>query len=436
MVHRTLGGLLTACALTGALAAGGPVAHATADAGAPRTGAETGAEASTRAAGAGLDAPPAPDPDHERTPEELAEQQAEAERLLETIGTQAAAVDAARERLLELSEAAGAALEAAEEALRARDAALAEEQHQLGRLEAARELVGAKRGEMGRWASRTYREGGTLADYERLMGALTRGSTDDLAQRLTMLDRVGRMRGGVVVDVTEAEAVQADATRRARDAAAAAVTAAEEAERARQEADRLVTEQATAVGVLESLLSQTLESAGLGAEQLEAARAVAEQRRLEAAARPGGVNAVTGEVGTCLGGDVGRYPNGMIPVDALCPVWGAPGHYLRADAAHAFDQLSLAYATRFGEPLCVTDSYRSHAAQVSVRQRKPHLAAVPGTSHHGWGTAVDLCGGVESFGSPQHEWLRLHAPLHGWYHPRWAQAGGTKPEPWHWEYGG
>jgi hypothetical protein len=28
-----------------------------------------------------------------------------------------------------------------------------------------------------------------------------------------------------------------------------------------------------------------------------------------------------------------------------------------------------------------------------------------------------------------------HAPDHGWHHPRWARQGGSKPEPWHWEYG-
>jgi hypothetical protein len=32
--------------------------------------------------------------------------------------------------------------------------------------------------------------------------------------------------------------------------------------------------------------------------------------------------------------------------------------------------------------------------------------------------------------------MRENAPLYGWYHPTWAQQGGGKPEPWHWEYGG
>ena len=28
------------------------------------------------------------------------------------------------------------------------------------------------------------------------------------------------------------------------------------------------------------------------------------------------------------------------------------------------------------------------------------------------------------------------APLYGWFHPDWAEASGSLPEPWHWEYAG
>ena len=30
----------------------------------------------------------------------------------------------------------------------------------------------------------------------------------------------------------------------------------------------------------------------------------------------------------------------------------------------------------------------------------------------------------------------LNASLFGWSHPAWAQQGGSKPEPWHFEFGG
>jgi hypothetical protein len=101
----------------------------------------------------------------------------------------------------------------------------------------------------------------------------------------------------------------------------------------------------------------------------------------------------------------------------LCPLWGTSGQVLRADAAAAFNALSRKYAETFRAPICVTDSYRDYASQVAVRAAKPTLAAVPGTSNHGWGVAVDLCDGVQVFGSPQHEWLRQHAMAYGWFHP-------------------
>jgi hypothetical protein len=147
-------------------------------------------------------------------------------------------------------------------------------------------------------------------------------------------------------------------------------------------------------------------------------------------------NGGTGTVGACRGGDISAAPNGQIPVNALCPVWGAPGHHLRADAAYAFGQLSQAYASVFGSPICITDSYRTLAEQIDLYKRKPGLAAHPGTSNHGWGTATDLCGGIQSFATAQHQWMVVNAPTFGWFHPSWARQGGSRPEPWHFEYGG
>ena len=98
--------------------------------------------------------------------------------------------------------------------------------------------------------------------------------------------------------------------------------------------------------------------------------------------------------------------------------------------------MSKAYAETFEAPICVTDSYRSLPEQIAVKAAKPTLAATPGTSNHGWGVATDLCDGVQAFGSPQHEWLVQHAMAFGWFHPAWAQQGGSKPEAWHWEFAG
>jgi hypothetical protein len=143
---------------------------------------------------------------------------------------------------------------------------------------------------------------------------------------------------------------------------------------------------------------------------------------------------VTGPVGSCAGGPVERYRNGRIPRRHLCPVRGRPGHHLRADAAHAVNRLSRAYRREFGTRLCITDSYRSYARQVDVYERKPELAVTPGTSMHGWGVALDLCGGVQDFDSVQHRWMAANAASFGWHLPLWATRTGHRPEPWHWEF--
>ncbi|WP_324276136.1 M15 family metallopeptidase [Blastococcus brunescens] len=110
-------------------------------------------------------------------------------------------------------------------------------------------------------------------------------------------------------------------------------------------------------------------------------------------------------------------------------------HALRCDAAASYGQLDAAYTAEFGTPLCITDSYRPFAAQVSAFARKPKLAAVPGTSNHGWALAVDLCGGINVSGSVQWAWMTANAARFGFVQPDWAAPGGEKPEPWHWEYG-
>ena len=131
----------------------------------------------------------------------------------------------------------------------------------------------------------------------------------------------------------------------------------------------------------------------------------------------------------------GGYPNGLIPPSAMCPL-GTAAHTLRCDAAAAYRAMSAAFAGAFGTPICITDSYRTYAGQVRLYGQKPALAAVPGTSNHGWGLAVDLCGGVERFGTPQYDWMKANSGRFGFLHPDWAEPGNGREEPWHWEYAG
>jgi len=126
--------------------------------------------------------------------------------------------------------------------------------------------------------------------------------------------------------------------------------------------------------------------------------------------------------------------NGQLPDAELCTLWD-PNHRLRADAAVALAKLNVAYKQHFGNNICLTDSYRTISEQRRLRSIKPALAAVPGTSEHGWGLAVDLCDGVETGGGARYQWLRANAAAYGWQNPAWALPGGGGPhEAWHWEY--
>lgn len=131
----------------------------------------------------------------------------------------------------------------------------------------------------------------------------------------------------------------------------------------------------------------------------------------------------------------GGYPNGLIPPNALCPVAGGQD-LLRCDAAAAYSAMAGAFAAQFGRPLCLTDGYRTFSEQVTLYGQKPQLAAVPGTSNHGWALAIDQCGGIQTFGTPEYQWMVTNAGRFGWVHPTWADPGHGREEPWHWEYAG
>lgn len=121
------------------------------------------------------------------------------------------------------------------------------------------------------------------------------------------------------------------------------------------------------------------------------------------------------------------YGNGKIPADALHEV-GSTGHRLWAPAADALERL-IADAGRDGVTIGITDSYRSYEAQVDVAARKGlysqgGLAAVPGTSDHGWGMAADL-----KLDDAAQSWMRANGGRYGF-------VEDTPREPWHWAYEG
>lgn len=233
----------------------------------------------------------------------------------------------------------------------------------------------------------------------------------------------------VQVDGLSAQAEQINARLQQ---AAARLAAAEQARRVAEEKAARERAEAAARAERERLAAEaraSRERAAAAAAATAARQPRPAPARAQAQAPAPRVSVPSGGGGGSCSGSAGSYPNGFIPASALCPISG--GGLLRADAAAAFNALA---AERGG--LCVTDTYRDYASQVSVYARKPGLAAVPGTSNHGFGIAVDLCGGVERFGSEAYEWMKANAPRFGWEHPSWAEPGGARPEPWHWEYVG
>jgi zinc D-Ala-D-Ala carboxypeptidase len=123
--------------------------------------------------------------------------------------------------------------------------------------------------------------------------------------------------------------------------------------------------------------------------------------------------------------DLAAYGNGRVPSSALKEV-GSTGHRLWEPAAAQLTRL-VEDARRAGVHIGITDSYRSYEAQVDLARRKGlysqgGLAAVPGTSDHGWGMAVDL-----DLDAKAQAWLRSHGPAYGFHED-------TPREPWHWGF--
>jgi hypothetical protein len=133
------------------------------------------------------------------------------------------------------------------------------------------------------------------------------------------------------------------------------------------------------------------------------------------------------------------YENGRLPASALRR--STTGCRMYAPAAVAYDQMAAA-AAEAGFRLEHSGCYRTYQQQVLLRQarcaqNRCKFAAVPGTSMHGWGLAVDFKIGNRAldYRDDLFAWLTANAGRFGYVHPYWARQGGNLQEPWHWEYG-
>lgn len=151
------------------------------------------------------------------------------------------------------------------------------------------------------------------------------------------------------------------------------------------------------------------------------------------------------------------YANGQISESALVPISGRAGARLLAGPAATWEQICDEVQRRYGwrpAPSGLADAYRPLAVQAStflaryvpartgggaygdvrwwngvryVRRAGTAAAAVPGTSNHGRGRAVDVTG-LGGFGGKRFaQFASVAIPL------GWSNAEGRSVnEPWHW----
>jgi hypothetical protein len=129
--------------------------------------------------------------------------------------------------------------------------------------------------------------------------------------------------------------------------------------------------------------------------------------------------------------------NGKLPQSSLSPI--AQGQ-LRKDAAAAWNAMNVEAREKGLElvPTGSMSSYRTYDQQVYLYNQyingTGNLAAVPGTSNHGWGLAVDvptqdMRSMIDHIGE-HYGWAKKwsDAPSE-WWHLKWLEGHWTGPDP-------
>lgn len=153
-----------------------------------------------------------------------------------------------------------------------------------------------------------------------------------------------------------------------------------------------------------------------------------------------------------------NFKNGTVPDDKLVGINGSSYFKLHPEAALQYNRL-LTAAAKAGYKWITSSAYRDFDNQLSCfRKYGEGRAAIPGSSPHGWGVAVDiseLCKMQQQkarslkmavakpapaqyvrTNSSLYKWLSQNAPLYGWYNPYRLADNSGMDESWHWEYWG
>ncbi|WP_017571194.1 M15 family metallopeptidase [Nocardiopsis halotolerans] len=309
--------------------------------------------------------------------------------------------EASLDELRERAEAASQELEEANQELVERQETLEESQESLVQtlydLQQTELELGEMREPLAQLASTLYKQpnGGML-------GVLVMGTLDENLQTQAYASKIAQDNQALIQDATDLREEQIDLASQAQELQTTnqleQVELAEEIERLRERSEETTNE-----------LVQELEDRGIDPEAYMAAA----------------------DCDPAAAANAQGAPNGLLPGNALCDLYD--DKRLRADAAVDFLKLNALYVEEFGENMCITSAYRDLPNQHRVyAQVAPGFAAVPGTSNHGLGQAIDLGCGIQNYRSERWLWMEEHGPDFGWIHPAWAKSNPF--EPWHWEY--
>lgn len=134
-------------------------------------------------------------------------------------------------------------------------------------------------------------------------------------------------------------------------------------------------------------------------------------------------------------------PEGYVP--ALVQGYNDSGYAMHPAMADALTDLTEAVLAETGELLFVRDGYRSRSEQVEMYAADPVLAALPGTSEHETGLALDICvpgyGGMAFLKTAAGRYVGDRAAAFGLIirYPDGGKAEtGIPYEPWHVRYVG
>lgn len=148
-----------------------------------------------------------------------------------------------------------------------------------------------------------------------------------------------------------------------------------------------------------------------------------------------------------------RAVNGRLSISAVTrlPSWSVnvsnlphEPRYLSRAAAVGYLGLAAAFKARFGVALTITEAYRTLSRQQLLYRTLGYpRAAVPGTSNHGLGNAIDFgiarTNAINSplyFGRSYDVWLTANSKRWGFDRPDYMDRRGSNPEWWHYNFVG